>query len=191
LKLNRLHCLLLHCQSQFQDKEVRNNLLRLKQEGKIKKIGVSVYSPSELERLNNIDELDIIQLPLNLFDKRFLNSKWISRLHTLGIEVHVRSIFLQGLLLMKYGDIPNYFRKWSKELNHWIQWLYKHNYRSIDVCLAYALSIPEVSKIIVGIDSVDQLKEIIKIQHKLKKIVFPNIVTNDQNLLIPSNWPIK
>ena len=55
-------------------------------------------------------DIEAIQLPLNLFDERFLNSGWIGKLKKNNVEIHIRSIFLQGLILKK--ELPSYFNNW-------------------------------------------------------------------------------
>ena len=77
----------------------------LKEEGIVKKIGCSIYSPDELNFILNSLDVDIIQAPLNLLDRRLIDSGWLSKLKSYGIEVHTRSSFLQGLLLMSIRRI--------------------------------------------------------------------------------------
>ena len=75
-------------------------LLNLKDEGLISNIGISIYSPKILEDLVPIYSLDIVQAPFNIIDKRIINSGWADKLNNMKIKIHVRSIFLQGLLLI-------------------------------------------------------------------------------------------
>ena len=77
----------------------------LKKDGLVKKIGVSIYSPKELENITKYINLDIVQTPFNLID-RIQDTGWLLSLNKMGVEIHVRSIFLQGLLLMKEQNIP-------------------------------------------------------------------------------------
>ena len=103
LKLNSIYGLLLHKSSDLKsikNREIINSLNNLKQEGIVKKIGCSIYSPDELDFIVNSLDVDIIQAPLNLFDRRLIDSGWLSKLKSYGVEIHTRSIFLQGLLLM-------------------------------------------------------------------------------------------
>ena len=74
-------------------------LKNLKNKGIIKKIGISIYNPKELDLVFNILNPDIVQTPYNLFDRRIEYSGWINKLFQQNIEIHSRSVFLQGLLL--------------------------------------------------------------------------------------------
>ena len=79
--------------------KIYKTLLLLKEIGYTKKIGVSVYSPEELNKIINKYKIDIVQFPMNIFDRRFLKNNYLEKLKKKKIEIHVRSIFLQGLLL--------------------------------------------------------------------------------------------
>ena len=94
-----------------------NTLNKLKSLKLIKKLGISIYDPTELDHLMNLMEINIVQAPLNLIDRRIETSGWLSKLYKNGIEVHTRSSFLQGLLLMSRAEIPSKFNKWSKMWN--------------------------------------------------------------------------
>lgn len=81
-------------------KKLINSLNRVKSHGSVQKVGVSIYDPNELGYVMKLMGIDLVQAPLNLIDRRLENSGWLSRLHQEGVEVHTRSAFLQGLLLV-------------------------------------------------------------------------------------------
>ena len=98
-----LYGLMLHRPEQLlgpYGEEIMSALLSLKKSGTVQKIGISVYSPDEFTELFSEYDFDIVQCPFNLIDRRLVNSGWLAKLKALGVEVHVRSSFLQGLLLM-------------------------------------------------------------------------------------------
>ena len=168
--------------------ELIQGLNRYREEGKIKKIGVSVYSPDELEELISNLKIDIIQAPFNIMDRRLLTSGWMERLKSLGIEVHVRSIFLQGLLLMKQEDLPDQFKKWSSHFSKWYSWLDEYQISPLNACLNYAMHIDDIDKVVIGIDNAGQLDEICMINHE-SGFVFPDyLMSQDEMLINPSNW---
>jgi aryl-alcohol dehydrogenase-like predicted oxidoreductase len=88
-------------------------LQQLKDEGRVQKIGVSIYEPAELDELFDRYQLDLVQAPFNILDGRLIDSGWLARLPEQGVELHVRSIFLQGLLLMHAGERPKKFHRWQ------------------------------------------------------------------------------
>jgi aryl-alcohol dehydrogenase-like predicted oxidoreductase len=135
LKISNLYGILLHRSHHFIDESVREALVSLKESGKVQKIGVSIYSPSELEVIPVIGTLGIVQAPLNLVDRRLVTSGWLKRLTDNGIEVHTRSAFLQGLLVMPQKSIPNEFSAWNSIWVKWYDWLDKMNISAVQACI--------------------------------------------------------
>jgi len=126
LRVKQLYGLLLHKPQQINTRLVENiinTLGILKKEKLVKKIGVSVYSPEELSNILTRFIPDIVQLPFNLIDQRFLCTGWFDKLQERNIEVHSRSVFLQGLLLMPYQEVTQKFNRWHQLWNTWFDWL--------------------------------------------------------------------
>lgn len=132
----------------------------LKADGLTRQIGVSIYAPEQLERLTAIMALDLVQAPLNILDCRLIASGWASRLKDRGMEIHVRSAFLQGLLLMPSDQRPAKFSLWSEIWIEWSRWLERIGLTPLQACLAYVLGVAEVDRVVVGVDSLVQLNEI-------------------------------
>src|SRR5581483_2256099 len=108
LDVKTLYGLLLHRPQQLLGAEgptLYQALQGLKKGGQVQKIGVSVYAPSELELLNLRYRFDLVQAPFNLVDRRLHTTGWLQRLKEDGVEIHTRSAFLQGLLLMSPAAI--------------------------------------------------------------------------------------
>src|SRR5271167_2311596 len=117
LRIARLYGVLLHDPRQLRDgngSAIFAALLAAKRNGLVEKIGVSIYDPEELSGITARFTLDLVQAPFSLIDRRLLSSGWLKRLNVAGIEVHARSIFLQGLLLMKTADRPAKFSRWNQ-----------------------------------------------------------------------------
>ncbi len=190
LNLTKLEGLLLHKPSQLfgaQGQEIYDALARVKSEGLVNKIGVSIYSPLELNSI--IQTFDIVQAPLNLIDRRLVTSGWLQRLHKKGVEVHIRSVFLQGLLLMKRGEIPVKFERWSTTWNTWHNSLAQNNLSALTACLQYPLSLPEVDRVIVGVDNAAQLLELVDShQINIPQHDWESIACDDEELINPSKW---
>ena len=104
-----------------------------------------------------------------------------------NIELHVRSIFLQGLLLIDKKDFPQKFSKWSNIFDNWYEWLIDENISPLDACLSFVDSFNEINKVIIGINSSQQLKQILRCISK-KDLKFPEMYSNDKKLINPSNW---
>jgi aryl-alcohol dehydrogenase-like predicted oxidoreductase len=169
-------------------RELYRALDSLKKKGLVKKIGISIYSPNELEALKNDFSFDLIQAPFNLIDQRLLHSGWMQKLKDNGVEIHTRSAFLQGLLLMNEMDIPPKFSPWKHLWKKWHDWLTENNVSALQGSLAFPLSFPEIARVVVGADSHQQLKEIINATSNLLNTDLPNLLSVDENLINPVNW---
>jgi aryl-alcohol dehydrogenase-like predicted oxidoreductase len=191
LGLKTVYALLLHKPEQLLGADgpvICQSLRELKESGQVLKVGVSVYAPSELESLSRRLQYDIVQLPLNLVDRRFQTSGWLRRLKVSGVEVHARSAFLQGLLLMPKEELPEWLSHWQCIWSVWHEWLSERRVSALQVCLAYVLSISEIDKVIVGMDSVHQLEQLIMTLKKELISEFPNLQCDDEDLINPSKW---
>jgi aryl-alcohol dehydrogenase-like predicted oxidoreductase len=193
LGVARLHGVLLHRPEQFfdlQGAQLLAALKRLKEQGMTRKIGVSVYAPDELERLFNAIDFDLVQVPLNIFDRRLMDSGWAQRLKGLGVELHARSVFLQGLLLMPASRRPAKFTRWAALWSQWERWLTETGLTPLQACLNYALAIPEVDKLVIGVDGVDHLHEILAAINRPSPGLpdWPGAI--DPDLLNPARWSL-
>lgn len=195
LGLKSLYGLLLHRPENLLNKNgiaIYETLSEFKEMGLVKKIGISIYEPDDLNKIIPNFELDIIQSPINIFDRRLINSFWADELKKKGIEIHARSVFLQGLLLIDPSKRPAYFKKWNKLFKEYDEWLYEKKISNFELCIRYVLSQDSIDKVIIGIDSCEQLKEIIDLySSKSEKLTVPNeLFSNDKSLINPSCWKI-
>lgn len=161
----------------------------LKNSGRVKKVGISIYAPGELDAIIKLFQLDLVQAPFNLIDRRLLTTGWLHRLKAEGVEIHTRSALLQGLLLMPISAIPNKFNQWRELLTRWHQWLALNNITPVKGCISFALSHPEIDHVIVGADNVVHLKQIIDAAaSRNEAVIFPDLSCDDLNLIDPSRW---
>ena len=161
-------------------------LEELKRKRIVRKIGVSIYEPGELDEIVGRYAIDLVQAPLNVLDRRLVQSGWLDRLSVRGIEVHARSVFLQGLLLMSRR--PAFFEEWEPVWRRWDSWLARHAQSSVSACLGFVLSFPAVARVVVGVDNVAQLQTLIKAA--VPGGTWPEeIWSADPRLLNPSQWP--
>jgi aryl-alcohol dehydrogenase-like predicted oxidoreductase len=164
LRQDRLYGLLLHRPSELlgpRGPELSNALRAVQQEFEIEKIGISVYQPQELLECWKVLQYDLVQLPCNVFDQRFAAGATLAHLKSHNIEVHARSVFLQGLLLMETSSRPAYFNPWTHVFEAW-QDLVRNSERSpLELCLAFAREQGFVHKWVIGVDSNAQLIQIL------------------------------
>ena len=169
-------------------KQIYKALDDYKKKGIIKKIGVSVYTIDELNLILKKFKIDLVLLPFNILDQRTIHMKTLKKLKKMGIEIHTRSTFLQGLLVLKKNEIPNKFEKWKPLLNKWDNLAKKLKKHKFEICLQYALSNPYIDKVILGIDSAKQFKQIISKARFLKLDVKKLDASKEINLINPSKW---
>lgn len=190
LKIDSLAGLLLHRPLELlqpNGDELYEALVNLKRKNLVKKIGVSVYEPEDLVKLAGFD-FDLVQLPLNILDRRFINAGWLEKLSKESVEIHTRSAFLQGLLLMPASKRPKYFKPWRKLLSEYDHWVANQKISPLQACLGHLNSYSEIDKIVVGVDTPEQLRYIVKAAEELPISVPKSIQTHDINLINPGLW---
>ena len=194
LRIGSLYGLLLHRPQQLWEPggdRIYQVLQEIKSGGLVRNIGISIYEPSELEALSSRYQFDLIQAPFSVVDRRLIDTGQLSRLSEQTTELHVRSIFLQGLLLMRPGDLPPAFARWVPLWAAWHEWLAGAGLTPLQACVRYALSFPAISKVIVGVDALRQLDEILDAGMGPALEVDPRLQSHDVDLLNPSRWPSR
>jgi hypothetical protein len=191
LKVEELTGLLLHRPLELLNdggEDAFKTLVDLKKQGIVKKIGISIYHPQDLDALLPRFRFDIVQTPLNILDRRLISSGWLDRLKQDGVEIHTRSAFLQGLLLMHPQDRPDYFLPWEKVLTQFDLWREYQGLTALQACLTFLYQLENVDKVIVGTESVQQLLEIIQVDQYSELILSNELATEDDELINPARW---
>ncbi len=187
----RLHGLLLHRPAQLLETrgpELFAALQKAQEDGLVDKIGVSVYEPADLAALVPRFSFTLVQLPFNILDDRFRRSGWLAKLADRGVEIHARSAFLQGLLLMPADQRPNSFARWADLWSAYDRWLEESQLTPLAACLRVALAVPEIDQVVVGVDSVAHLAQIVAAVPGPVPVLLPSLRTEDTDLLNPSRW---
>ncbi|MFG3431276.1 MULTISPECIES: aldo/keto reductase [Lysinibacillus] len=167
-------------------------LYKLKGENKVEKIGVSVYELQDIEMLlENNYYVDIIQLPLNILDQRIYKSGILKRLKEKNIEIYVRSIFLQGILLADENSIEN--PEITKRVQPYFRELEKNNLTKLEGAIYFISRIPEIDHLVLGVNNLKQLIEIYQVFNKVEKLPcnlmdFSEFAVNEEQLIDPRRW---
>ena len=191
LNVSCLYGILLHKPEQLLGKNgdfIYQVLDEMKNLGLVRKIGISVYGTTELDAICDLYRIDIVQAPFNIIDNRLAGSGWLDKLKSQNTEVHTRSIFLQGLLLLEGNSRPTKFRHWNNIWRLWDEWLADTRLSPMQACVRHALSFNKIDNIIVGVNSVDQLKEIYDSINGSIPEVPEGLYCNDLKLINPANW---
>ena len=191
LRVDRVKALMLHRPEPLlgtDGGDLWHAIKELKNRGIVKKIGFSIYGPEELEQLWMRYRPDIIQAPFNIFDQRLKTSGWLEKLHNNNVEIHVRSIFLQGLLLMNKDDRPEEFNRWNFLWEIWEKWLKKESLTPLEACIKFINSESFIDYAVVGVDNLYQLKQITRISGSLIDAYPKELSVIDEDLINPSHW---
>jgi aryl-alcohol dehydrogenase-like predicted oxidoreductase len=166
----------------------------LKEMGLVQKIGASLYSPLELNCLLERFTPDIVQMPINVFDQRMMQEGHLQHLHVLGVEVHSRSVFLQGLLLMSPEELPAHFNSIRNQMLQYREALQQQDINPLEAALTFVCQQPEIAYVIVGINNQAQLKEILNAGQNmdlLRRIDFSMYAINEEAIINPSLWSLQ
>lgn len=191
LGIECLHGVLLHRSEDVLSQrgtELIESMYEIRDKGLTRRVGLSIYDPNDLAKYTKVMNIGLLQAPLNVLDRRLIETGWLSRLDASGVEVHTRSVFLQGLLLASRHDLPAIFRRWDAVWEEWRQWLTVNRLSALEACLGYCLGQREVDKVIIGVDNTDQLRQILefRVDHLPELPAWSAPI--DPMLINPASW---
>lgn len=160
-KKNSYYAILLHDTINITKNKLIKNLeylSRLKKKKLTLHTGVSLYNLKDFFKIIKFFKPDIVQVPINIVDREFLDEKFKFYIKKNKIQVHARSIFLQGSFLQKKKN----FLKLDKQLKLLDNICEKYKISRIEALVSYVLNLEFVNKIVIGVADLDQLKEIIQ-----------------------------
>jgi aryl-alcohol dehydrogenase-like predicted oxidoreductase len=166
----------------------------LRDEGLVARLGVSVYSGAEIDGLLGRFPLDLVQLPFNLLDRRLVEGGQLGRLARRGVEVHARSVFLQGLLLMAPEALPPALADMGPRLARLRAALAEAGTTPLAAALAAAARRPEIGSVVVGATSAAELAEILAAAAAAPDPAVPDLApfaVADETVLNPSAWAAR
>ena len=184
LNCKSLYGILFHDEKQLLSKngsKIFKCLKYLKKKGMINKIGVSFYTPEILIKTLSNFKIDLIQIPINYINRSFINQKILKKIKKQNIEVHARSIFLQGLLLKEKTNNKK-FKKFISYINMWHN---KNKISRLESSLNFFNNLNFIDKYIFGLESLKQLKQIIKTKRRII-INFPKF--DEKYIKDPRKW---
>lgn len=152
------------------------------------RIGLSIYGPDDLAALPEHVMPDIVQAPFSVFDRRLETSGWADRLAAQGTALHIRSAFLQGLLLMPPAARPARFRAFDATFARWTDFLAETGQAPLEAALGLALSRPWAERVLVGVDSAAQLADILDAAQRPHTSPPDALASGDPKLIDPRQW---
>lgn len=173
--------------------ELWDGMLALKKAGLVQKIGASVYTGEQIEELLARRAVDIVQVPLNLFDQRLVSTGHLALLKSEGVEIHARSVFLQGLFFMDADALPDGMDAARAPLIQLRNRLARFELSALQAAIGFCLAQPEIDRLTIGVTSCDELNEILAAAAKPLREDFPwaECAITDKSVIDPRRWPIK
>lgn len=163
----------------------------LKAQGLVSKIGISIYEGHQIDAVLRQFQPDIVQLPLNVLDQRLLRMGHLGRLKDAGVEVHVRSVFLQGLLLMSLDRLPRFLQPMREILSRWHAAASMQGLTPTQAALAFVRDCPGVDVMLVGVENVGQLRECMTDYASAPAFDASGLGCEDARYLNPMNWKVN
>ncbi len=191
LKIKKFECLLLHNANSLLSKngdEIYRSINNMKTSAITNKIGISIYDFNTLGKILEKFKFDLIQAPLNILDQRLIKTGWLRKLKKRKMKVHARSIFLQGMLLLKHNQLPKKLKKLNENCLKWENWLKKNKLNPLQVCLSFVLNQRQLDGIVVGYNNTNQLKQILELKQMKNNFSLPNLNINNKKLIDPREW---
>ncbi len=167
-------------------------LTGLKQQGLVAKIGVSVYDAAQIDHVLQRFDIDLVQLPISVLDQRLLVSGHLQKLKSAGVEVHARSVFLQGLLLMDLSEIPAYFAQARNVLESYRAFIRARGLTPLQAALGFVSGLTEIDQIICGVNNAQQLRDICDAANvELDCGEFAGFAIGEEAIVNPALWRLE
>ncbi len=196
LKVNKIPIYLLH---HPEDIYLKNGIAieclnQIKDEGLIGMLGISIYDPKEVEFSLNFKEIDIIQVPINLFDHRLIKTGLLKKLNKRNIKIFARSVYLQGLFFKHLKALPQDLKiveETLKELHNIIE---RYQLDIAELAALFVRDIPEVSSLVIGAEKMEQIKKNIEILNKeplneeIREVILELFAEMPQKVIDPRLW---
>ena len=165
-------------------------MVRLKERGLVDKIGVSIYTGAEIDAVLDRHPIDLIQVPVSVFDQRLIASGHLAKLRGAGIEIHIRSAFLQGLLLLAPERVPVYFKPIHPHLCDYHRTLRETGVSPVEAALGFVRNLSEADCVLVGVRSRAELSEILEVDDVSgPDLDYGRFAILDEAMINPIRWP--
>jgi len=185
--------ILAHSATEYIESErFRSELLSCKQISGVRKIGVSVYTKRDIESVFEKHPPDLLQVPVNLLDKRLVHDGFLEQVWSSGVEVHARSVFLQGMFFSPIAEIGERFPEVLDSIEKLSRICVKEQVSLSQLALAWLRQVPGIDRLVIGVSSVRQLKANVQafkweISEEAYKAVM-DVQIDNETVLDPRLW---
>ena len=194
LKIKKAHALLFHSADDLildRGHSILECVKALQEKNLVSKIGLSIYDSSQIDSILDFFLPDIIQVPISLLDQRLIHSGHLVKLKQAGVEIHARSIYLQGLLHMSIDKMDDFFSPIKKLLVKMQNDISKENLTINQAALLFVKGIKEIDKIIIGVDSSSQLHQAVNDIAINRNFYAKDLFCSQKEFIDPSRWKLS
>lgn len=193
LGVDYLDIYLLHSARYVYNDAIIDTLERIKKEGYAVKVGVSVYEPDEAKRSIENEKIDFMQLPFSIFDQRMSNAGIFDMAKEGNIQIHSRSAFIQGLILMSESEVPDFLYRAKPIIKKIDELCKRYEISRIALAMGFVKKYDTISHLVFGVDNIEQLKENIKlfetsIPSDVIKAISNEFTDIEADIVMPSLW---
>ncbi len=192
LKRDRVYGLLIHAADDLRKpggEHLYQAMCDLRHEGLVERVGASLYTVDQLRDLRSRYELDLLQVPINVLDQRLLRSGELDALSDGGVEIHARSVFLQGALLMEVDDLPSVFNRHRASLKRYRALLHDRGWSPVEAALGFVLALTPVDRVVCGVNTLEQWEELARVSPRaIDASQLFDFGIADERALNPSRW---
>lgn len=193
LRTDYLDAFICHVPSAAGDGAVVSAMAALKDAGLVRHIGFSVYETAEAAACLESGDVDFMQAPFSVFDRRLMSSGALAKAAAKGVEVHTRSAFVQGLLLMEPEAVPAHLAAAKPYVCALDALCREHGITRRALALAYVKARPEISHLVFGVDNFTQLKEIVAdfergVPAEVVDGIAARLASVPADLFMPNKW---
>lgn len=194
MNIEVLNGYLLHTPSNFYDSRIIEGLVRCKEKGLVKNIGVSIYKFNHAMDVVDSDIVDYIQVPYNIFDQRMEHDHFFEIAKKNKVKVFARSAFLQGLLLMDSNNLPQYLKHAKVYLDQFDDVLQKYNMSRDEGAIIFSYQNPKIDYLVFGVDNCEQLirnidlMEMNECKQDFIQEIKERFYNIDESIIFPSLW---
>jgi aryl-alcohol dehydrogenase-like predicted oxidoreductase len=168
--------------------ELWKRLEKLRDQGLVKKLGVSAYDRAEIDAAIKRFPVAIIQTPVSAFDQRLLADGTLAHLASQGVEIHARSLFLQGLLLMTSAAVEAKLPRAAAPSRVWRNALVESGTSPLSAALGFALRQPAIDRMVIGVHSAAHLAECLAAVQGPPSLDYARFACDDLDVIDPRRW---
>lgn len=194
LKRDRIYGLLVHSADDLMGDggdAIYRAMGELRDTGRVVKIGISAYAPEQIQAVIERFDIDLVQAPFNILDQRLVRGGMLGELKRRGIEVHGRSAFLQGLMLVEPGQLGDHFERVRPLLESFHDAVRAAGLSPFQACLRFALNTPGLDVVLCGVNKITELQELVAESPVGAGLGFDTdqFAIDDTAIVHPQNWP--